>query len=165
VVVTSCLSATLALCAQELSSKDKNLLQAIAKRESEKALRLLRTGGASANITDSTGRTALMNAVISGLTEVVKELVGRGADINAKSKEGQTALMLAADFGDVESVRLLLAKGADWKAKDQDEWTALEYAKMRLDGSPEEKKKNYEEIVRILQEAAKPPVAQARGSR
>ena len=156
-----CLGVSLAASAQELRSQDKNLLQAISKKDNDKALRLLRTGGASASVTDPTGRTALMNAAAAGLVEVVKEMLERGADINIKSKEGQTALMLAADFGQVEAVRLLIAKGADLKAKDQDEWTALQYATMRVDGSADEKKKTYQEIVRLLKEADKPPTANA----
>lgn len=156
-----CLGVSLAASAQQLKSPDKNLLQAISKKEGDKALRLLRTGGANASVIDPTGRTALMNAAAAGLVEVVKELLERGADINVKSKEGQTALMLAADFGQVEAVRVLLAKGADLKAKDQDEWTALQYATMRVDGSADERKKTYEEIVRLLKEAEKPPTANA----
>jgi ankyrin repeat protein len=156
-----CLVASVTVAAQEMSSRDKNLLQAISKKDGEKALRLLRNTGVSANITDPSGRTALMNAVAGGLTEVVKDLLERGAEVNVKSKEGQTALMLAADFGHTEAVRLLLAKGADCKAKDQDDWTALQYATMRVDAAADQKKKNYEEIIRILKEAEKPPATNA----
>jgi ankyrin repeat protein len=156
-----CMGVSPAADAQGLKAQDKNLLQAISKKESEKALRLLRTGGANASVIDPTGRTALMNAAAAGLVDVVREILDRGADINVKSKEGQTALMLAVDFGQLETVRMLLTKGADLKAKDQDEWTALQYATMRVDGSTDEKKKTYEEIVRLLKEADKPPTANA----
>jgi ankyrin repeat protein len=157
-----CLVSAGALRAQELSAREKSLLEAISKKEGEKALRLLRgNSGLDVNLVDPVGRTLLMNAVTSGLEDLVKELLDRGANINAKSKEGQTALMLAADFGHIELLRLLLSKGADLKLKDQDDWTALQYANMRVQGSSDEKKKTYEEIVRILKEAEKPQAEQA----
>jgi len=156
-----CLVSAGALRAQSLSAREKSLLQAISKKEGEKALRLLRSSSVDVNLVDPAGRSLLMNAVASGLEDLVKELLDRGADINAKSKEGQTALMLAADFGHVELLRLLLSKGADYKIKDRDDWTAMQYATMRVDGSANEKKKTYEEILRILKEAEKPPAEQA----
>ena len=160
--VASSLVSAATLRAQDLSAREKSLLQAISKKEGEKALRMLRTGSSlDANLVDPSGRTLLMNAVVSGLGDLVKELLDRGANVNAKSKEGQTALMLAADFGHLDILRQLLTKGADHKVKDQDDWTALQYATMRADGTANEKKKTYEEIVRILKEAEKPQTEQA----
>jgi len=139
-----------------LDSRERALFQAISKKNAKAAIRILKNGTIDANLREPGGRTALMQAALAGLDEVVQDLLERGADVNAKSQEEQTALMLAADAGDVDLVKLLLTKGADTKAKDRDEWTALQYAKMRVTGTEGERKKAYEEIVTVLEGAAKP---------
>jgi hypothetical protein len=61
-----------------------------------------------------TGRTALLEAVIAGQSEIVRYLLGEGADMNAVCKAvGYDGLGWAAEQGDAELVRLFLEKGAD----------------------------------------------------
>lgn len=155
-VVLALVAVSSAAAQRTLDSREKSFFQALNKKDAKAAMRILKNGTMDPNLRDASGRTALMQASLAGLEEVVTELLDRGADVNAKSQEEQTALMLAADAGALEVVKLLLAKGADAKAKDRDEWTAVQYAKMRVTGTEGERKKVYEGIVTVLEEAAKP---------
>ena len=70
----------------------------------------------------------LMDAVRSGYTERVKELIKAGTNANARDNEGRTALMVASDEGRTEIVELLISAGADVNARDKNGDTALMYA-------------------------------------
>lgn len=142
--------------AQNLSSREKSFFRALDKKDARAALRILRGGPLDANLRDTTGRTALMQASLAGLEEVVADLLERGADVNVKSKEEQTALMLASDVGDVEIVKMLLARDANPRVEDRDKWTALQYAQQRILSAEGERKKAYEEIIEILQKVTPP---------
>lgn len=56
-----------------------------------KAVRLLIEQGARPNITDKSGRTALMMAAFRGHARVVQELLHGGADPAVRDKYGKTA--------------------------------------------------------------------------
>ncbi len=87
----------------------------------ESTVRRLLALGASVDVGDGDGRTALMYA--SGLPlgrfagrpsqEKIVALLEHGADVNASDHRGQTALMYAARTGMVESVKRLIENGAD----------------------------------------------------
>ena len=55
----------------------------------------------------------LIEAVKSGNTEAVKELIESGAEINQQDKQGWTPLSWAAARGNLAMVELLLQNGAD----------------------------------------------------
>ena len=57
----------------------------------------------------------LLNAVFSGLDEVVRALA-EGADVNAVNERGATALLIAVSRRDEAMAELLIAKGADVNA-------------------------------------------------
>jgi ankyrin repeat protein len=78
------------------------------------------------NVTDRSGRTALMWASRFGRIETVKLLLENGAHVNATDNDGNTALMLASRY--VNVVELLLEYGAILNAKDKDGRTAKSYA-------------------------------------
>jgi len=68
--------------------------------------------GASFDVTDGRGDTALHIAVRMGLEKHVSEMVLRGADVTAANEAGNTALIVAATGGE-STLRALLAVKPD----------------------------------------------------
>jgi ankyrin repeat protein len=98
------------------------LLAATFNRET--VLQGLVDGGASLDIADSNGVTALMCAAKRGHRGALSVLIDNGADLNARDKTGSTATMYAAKNGHVDAAKALVAKGADINAKDAAGFTA-----------------------------------------
>jgi ankyrin repeat protein len=74
--------------------------------------------GTDVNVRDeTTGTTALDQAVERGNREMVELLLSRGADVNAKDESGRTALMLLDDEATSDLVWDLLNAGAQVNAK------------------------------------------------
>ncbi|HEX3044349.1 MAG TPA: ankyrin repeat domain-containing protein [Bacillota bacterium] len=71
---------------------------------------------------------AMVEAVQSGNTPMVKSLLDKGVSPNLKADDGKAIVMLAAYLGHTDIAKLLLDKGADVNAKDNDGKTALMYA-------------------------------------
>ena len=70
-------------------------------------VRMLLQRGASVNLQDSLGFTALMNAAIGGHTTIVQALLDAKADASLQSTAGKTALMWAEHQEHAETVQLL----------------------------------------------------------
>ena len=87
---------------------------------------ILLTYGADPNYQDSTGRTALVYAVVTG-EEIVRVLLEHGADPNISDNSKRTPLMLAALDAGMESgiIETLIEYGADVNAQDDDGMNAL----------------------------------------
>jgi ankyrin repeat protein len=62
---------------------------------------------------DARGNTPIINAVVSGVYEAVKNLLKGGADPNVMSQSNKTALVLAAERGLYHCARALVEAGAD----------------------------------------------------
>ncbi|MBM3737643.1 MAG: hypothetical protein FJW39_17830 [Acidobacteria bacterium] len=75
------------------------------------------------NAIDERGNSALMNAVLFGSADDVRNLLARGADPNLANAAGATALIWGA--GDPEKARLLIEKGADVNARSKSGRTPL----------------------------------------
>ncbi len=73
--------------------------------------------GASPNLGDNDGWTALMAASKRGFLKVATQLLQNGAQPNQKARDGQHALMVAAYNGRSCIVELLLTHGADANVK------------------------------------------------
>lgn len=99
------------------------------------AVRLLLEVGASPNLSDEDGKTALMYACAAGNLEIAKELLKWRAEPDMRCDEGKTALMYASKVGYIEIVKLLLANGADIDSKDGHGKTAYEIAKLASHGA------------------------------
>jgi outer membrane lipoprotein-sorting protein len=92
------------------------------------SVRTLLDNGADVLAKDSSGRTALMSAIIGAHSEsngVAKVLIEHGADVNAKDNHGCTPLILAAKYEVADILEPLLAHGAEIEAIDQWGSTAL----------------------------------------
>jgi uncharacterized protein len=77
------------------------------------------------DMSDVTGRTALMRAAQCGRLEIVKLLLQKGAAVNATDSQESTPLYVAALFQHVEVAACLLTAGADVNAVDSDGRCAL----------------------------------------
>ena len=95
-------------------------------------------GGATVDLADSEGNTAIFGAAALGHATIVESLVDRGAEVNRRNEDGVTPLMLAVihaidedeerrerQFGTVLN---LLTRGADPNLRDPDGSTALHVA-------------------------------------
>jgi len=103
------------------------------------------------NIKNSTYRTALMYAVISGSYDFVEDLITLTSgtiDLNVQDIDGKTALMYAVDFYNPDIFELLVKAGADLNIQNKCKQTAYDLAKKKLafltEGTEKEIKKRLE---------------------
>ena len=77
-------------------------------------VKLLVQSGADINVEEGkTKVTALLQAIMSGHTQIVQYLLDKGADINALSKDGNSSLMTACYYQHEDIIHLLLNYKAD----------------------------------------------------
>lgn len=81
-------------------------------------IKMLADAGASVNLKNQQGYTALMYAAIAGYEDAIKALIAVGANLNARDNSGNTAMMLADAKKYRKIVRLLQELGADSKGMD-----------------------------------------------
>jgi len=107
---------------------ESRLIQAIQKRDSESALRLIRGGGNLNAKNCPEGKTALSESIANGLPLLALELVERGADVNLTDSKGVSPLMQASFSCQVGIVSALLKGRANINATDSDGTSAMMYA-------------------------------------
>ena len=100
------------------------LITAVLAKNSRHVEALL-AAGCDLQQADSEGRTALMEAAMEGLNDIVLLLIRAGANLNAPDRRGFTALHFAAQGFQVETARLLLENGAKVDAVDSNGNTPL----------------------------------------
>ena len=92
------------------------LHEAVLTRDKQKVIELIKQGS-DINITNSKGKTALMEAIIfcnhPDFKEMVKLLLASGADVNIEAPGRVTALSIAVTFGYEDIIGLLLEYKAD----------------------------------------------------
>ena len=86
---------------------DVTLLTAAAYGGQGAIVRMLLQRGASVNLQDSLGLTALMNAAARGHTTTVQVLLDAKADASLQGIDGSTALMMAEQEKHTETAQLL----------------------------------------------------------
>ena len=87
--------------------------------------------GANPNVTNSTGRTALIDASRTGEIDSIKILVKNGANLDAQNDAGETALMWTLQHNRLNIADFLLIKGANPNITDNQGRTVLKQAKRR----------------------------------
>lgn len=101
-----------------------------AQRDRLELAQILVDGGASLDLADKDGWTALHFAARFGHMGVLRFLLESGADVNAAARDGVTPLMLGAEQGRKEVVLALIAAGADvnMRAPGKEGQSALMFA-------------------------------------
>jgi ankyrin repeat protein len=111
------------------------------------AIRHLSVAGATADVPDADGVTALMYAALAGSTPLVAALLDGGAAATYADDYGFTPLHLAATSGNAELVSLLVDAGAARDAKTADEWEGIKAGQTPLDVARE---RGHSAIVALL---------------
>lgn len=81
--------------------------------------------GASLELANKWGFTALHEAAAEGHATAVETLLRLGASMNVETSDGITPLMVAAAWGNCDVIRLLLSCGADVRHRDKRGSSAL----------------------------------------
>lgn len=124
-----------------------------ARREGHDAVvARLERAGASIDMANAAGETALMEAVKFDAADEVERLLASGADVQRASRIGRTALFFAARSGRAVYCASLIEAGADVNAADADGWTPLMIAVRR----------SHDEAARALLAAGADPDATSR---
>ena len=84
--------------------------------------------GASADVQDNTGMSALHIAILIGNLDVARTLVDSRADIHLADHRGNAALHFACQTGSLNLIRLIVNAGADVEARATNGFTPLHYA-------------------------------------
>ncbi|TNE30237.1 MAG: hypothetical protein EP349_05535 [Alphaproteobacteria bacterium] len=95
------------------------------------AIDLLLHYGASVDVPDGKGMTALILACENGRGDLARKLLDYGADVNKRAYDGSTPLAGAVQSRSTQLVKLLLERGADEKAQKIPGETLIEFAKKR----------------------------------
>jgi ankyrin repeat protein len=107
-----------------LTEKDRALIAAAGRGETEVVQRLLKEG-ASVEAADGNGVTALIAAAYKNHIPAAKLLVQAGSDVNRQDNTRQSAYLIATSEGYLELLRLTLAAGADVHRTDSYNGTGL----------------------------------------
>ncbi len=83
--------------------------------------------GADINAVDSLGRSAFVQAIISGHRDAIGLFLRRGANVNKPDSFGRTPLFYAFSPGKEDILRLLVERGAQVNVRDRSGRTALYY--------------------------------------
>jgi mono/diheme cytochrome c family protein len=106
-------------------------LMAAAQYGDAALVKQLLAAGASPNVANTTGATALMWAAPD--VAKMQVLLDAGADVSARSEDQRTALIITSgSVGSARAIRLLIDYGADVTASSGTDWSALREA-VRVD--------------------------------
>lgn len=97
-------------------SFDRPLIVAAGLQNNWGLVRRLLTAGASPDLADETGLTALMVAVKEGNLDIVRDLAGQVSNLAARDHNGLTALQYAVTKQNLDAVHLLLALSPDLRS-------------------------------------------------
>ena len=122
---------TVNINSRDIDNKTTGLMQAAWNGKTQ-VVKLLLQHGASIDLQDVDGETALMAAIDHSRTipkNIVRALIDGGANLNIQNKSGWTALMMAAQMKKlVDIVEILLKSGAKTDIKNNCGDTALDKA-------------------------------------
>jgi len=106
------------------AAPSQNLAAAAADDKADTVTLLLGIG-TSANETDESGRTGLINAARNNNVGIAQALLNHGAQLDLRDRLGKSALHWAADRGSLDVMRLLLAAKATVDVQDLQGMTPL----------------------------------------
>ena len=119
-------AATLAVPAAAQSSDRQSFIDAVKKRDGNKATELLNSRGSTVlNGRSLSGDTALLAAIGNRDGTWTRFLLQKGADPNLSNRDGETPMIAAARLGFEDAVDWLLAEGAKVDATNRMGETAL----------------------------------------
>ena len=124
-----------------VSANDSLFMHAI-KNDDLQLISQLADKEVNIDLTDQSGKTALMVAAKSGNYKLVNKLLGNGAKADIKNNNGGSAIMFACIKGNLKTVRSLLEHDIDVNAKGSNGWGALMIASA----------KGHEVVVKLLLE-------------
>lgn len=133
-------------------------LMLAAELNNVEAVQELIARGASLDLLDNNGNTALILAAGSRFTkEVAEELIAAKADLNIKNNRGDTALLRATFWGNPAVVKRLIEEGAELNVQDKYQNTPLMLTVQWLNDSyPEELPSDVELVENMLNAGADP---------
>jgi hypothetical protein len=97
----------------DIGTSENDALSDAARLGKVDTLRRLLRAGIPIDGLDSTGKTALMEAVIGQQIDAVRFLLRRGAKVDAPMRDGSTTLFMSAYHGGPEIASILLVHGAN----------------------------------------------------
>lgn len=106
------------------SAADRNLIVSAIKGDVEGVRRALKEG-ATINVRDNRGRTALLIATHDNNVALARVLIAAGADVNVKDNIGDSPFLYAGAEGRDDILRMTLEAGADLKSVNRFGGTAL----------------------------------------
>lgn len=111
--------------------KADEIHKAVIKGDLEAVKALLAKEPGVIDTQDGRGRTALLEAVVSGKDEIAMFLISRGADVNPGDEHGVNPILMAAYQGKEELVKLLIKEGAAVNAATRSGFNSLHGAAMQ----------------------------------
>jgi ankyrin repeat protein len=117
--------------AQYYGSDGEQFVQAVAKRDGNKATELLQSHPTIIDTKNDKGDTPLLVVVRDGDSDWTGFLLNKGADVNAHGTNGDTPLIAAAKAGFNDAVGWLIGMGADVDETNRSGETALIIAVQR----------------------------------
>ena len=130
-----------------ITKDNETPLHALAFRQKDrKVFEFFIDNGVDPNKKNNDGNTALINAVLSSNTEIVKYLEGYTKNINQKNKEGMNALIYAFRNGDPKLVKFLLENGSNIHTKDKNNRNVIAHL---FDTFSYSNKTNFDELLDI----------------
>ncbi|MGH9870919.1 MAG: ankyrin repeat domain-containing protein [Pyrinomonadaceae bacterium] len=100
-------------------------LEHAVRNANREMVQLLLSSGASVNLKNASGETALLMFDDDATTDLIWDLINAGAKVNLKDNAGNTALMQAALANNLEALKVLIDAGADVNTKNKVGRTAL----------------------------------------
>ncbi len=104
---------------------DAAALWSAASRGEAKAAQAVLDRGASVDLRNAAGETALLIAVQNDRLDVFRLLLARGANINAQARNSDTPWLLAGARGRTAMLELMLPRGPDLSLRNRFGGTAL----------------------------------------
>ncbi len=112
------------LCQQQVWAHDLEFLNAIREADLITISRLCESVE-NINLSDHSGKNALMVASKGGDGRLISKLLSVGADPESRNNNGGTPIMFAAISGDIPSMKLLISRGVDVNLRGSNGWGAL----------------------------------------